>query len=99
MPLKQKLHVYSQCWFNLSWYRDASDQWFWLLDGKIKPQIIFLSLLRICVKSIWLWCDGLSSKPIAIDRFNASVTRAMDLHLLKQDTKEEDGEHIFIKVI
>jgi hypothetical protein len=21
----------------------------------------------------------------------------MDLHLLKQDTKEEDGEHIFIK--
>jgi hypothetical protein len=33
----------------------------------------------------------------AIDRFNASVTRAMDLHLLKQDTKEEDGEHIFIK--
>jgi hypothetical protein len=29
----------------------------------------------------------------AIDRFNASVTRAMDLHLLKQDTKEEDGTY------
>jgi hypothetical protein len=96
MPLKQKLHVYSQCWFNLSWYRDAI-QWFWLLDVKIKASNYFSLQSRICVKSIWLWCDGLSSKPIAIDRFNASVTRAMDLHLLKQDTKEEDGEHIFIK--
>jgi hypothetical protein len=60
---------------------------------KIKPQIILSLQSRICVK--FDYDDGLSSKPIAIDRFNASVTRAMDLHLLKQDTKEEDGEHIF----
>ena len=58
------------------------------LDGlKIKPQIIFITSKAT---------DYLQ-KPIALDRFNASVTRAMDLHLLKQDTKEEDGEHIFIK--
>jgi hypothetical protein len=35
-------------------------------------------------------------KPIAIDRFNASV-RAIELYQLKSDTKEEEGEHIFIK--
>ena len=36
-------------------------------------------------------------KPIAVDRFNASVKRAIDMHLLKKDVKEEEGEHIFIK--
>ena len=36
-------------------------------------------------------------KPIALDRFNASVKRAMDFHLLKKENQEEDGEHIFIK--
>jgi late competence protein required for DNA uptake (superfamily II DNA/RNA helicase) len=41
----------------------------------------------------------ITSKPIAIDRFNASVKRAIDLHLLKKENKEEEGEHIFIKKI
>jgi hypothetical protein len=36
-----------------------------------------------------------STKPIAIDRFNASV-KSYELYQLKSDTKEE-GEHIFIK--
>ena len=37
-------------------------------------------------------------KPIALERFNASVKRAIDLHLLRNDTKEEEErEHIFIK--
>jgi DNA-binding LytR/AlgR family response regulator len=36
-------------------------------------------------------------KPIAIDRFNASVKRALDLQLLRSETHEEDGDHIFIK--
>jgi DNA-binding NtrC family response regulator len=40
--------------------------------------------------------NGLLVKPIAIDRFNASVKRAIDLHLLKKENKEEEGEHIFI---
>jgi hypothetical protein len=34
-------------------------------------------------------------KPIAIDRFNSSVKRAIDLHLLKNDTKEEEGTYIY----
>jgi hypothetical protein len=37
-------------------------------------------------------------KTIAIDRFNSSVKRAIDLHLLKL-IKEEEGEHILLKVI
>jgi hypothetical protein len=41
--------------------------------------------------------DWLSAKPIAIDRF-ILLLKAIDLHLLKM-TKEEEGEHIFIKVI
>jgi DNA-binding LytR/AlgR family response regulator len=36
-------------------------------------------------------------KPIALDRFNSSVRRAMEFHMLKRENQEEDGEHIFIK--
>jgi DNA-binding LytR/AlgR family response regulator len=36
-------------------------------------------------------------KPIAVDRFNASVKRAVDLYILKSETHEEDGDYIFIK--
>jgi two-component system LytT family response regulator len=36
-------------------------------------------------------------KPIVLERFNASVKRALDLHLLRQENHEEDGDHIFIK--
>jgi hypothetical protein len=38
----------------------------------------------------------ITCKTIAIDRFNASVKRAIDLHLLKKENKEE-GEHILCK--
>jgi hypothetical protein len=58
---------------------------------KIKPQIIFIT--SNMPKRDYDATDYLQ-KPIALDRFNASVI--VDLHLLKQDTKE-DGEHIFIK--
>ncbi|NGY37123.1 response regulator transcription factor [Flavobacterium sp. XN-5] len=69
------------------------------LDGlKIKPQIIFItSKAEYALKAFDYDATDYLQKPIALDRFNASVTRAMDLHLLKKDTKEEDGEHIFIK--
>ncbi len=36
-------------------------------------------------------------KPIAIDRFNASVKRAINLQLLKSETNEDDGDCLFIK--
>jgi DNA-binding LytR/AlgR family response regulator len=69
------------------------------LDGlKTKPQIIFItSKAEYAMKAFDYHATDYLQKPIALDRFNASVTRAMDLHLLKQDTKDEDGEHIFIK--
>lgn len=69
------------------------------LDGlKIKPQIIFItSKAEYALKAFDYDATDYLQKPIALDRFNASVTRALDLHLLKKDTKEEDGEHIFIK--
>ena len=36
-------------------------------------------------------------KNLALDRFNASVKRAIELYSLKKENKEEEGEHIFIK--
>jgi DNA-binding LytR/AlgR family response regulator len=69
------------------------------LDGlKTKPQIIFItSKAEYAMKAFDYDATDYLQKPIALDRFNASVTRALDLHLLKQDINDEDGEHIFIK--
>ncbi|TRX20490.1 response regulator transcription factor [Flavobacterium franklandianum] len=69
------------------------------LDGlKTKPQIIFItSKAEYAMKAFDYDATDYLQKPIAVDRFNASVKRAMDLHLLKSETHEEDGEHIFIK--
>ena len=66
------------------------------LDGlKVKPQIIFItSKAEYALKAFDYDATDYLQKPIALDRFNASVKRAMDFHLLNQ---EEDGEHIFIK--
>ena len=69
------------------------------LDGlKTKPQIIFItSKAEYAMKAFDYDATDYLQKPIALERFNASVKRAMDLHLLKSETTEEDGEHIFIK--
>lgn len=69
------------------------------LDGlKTKPQIIFItSKAEYALKAFDYDATDYLQKPIAVDRFNASVKRALDLYLLKQDIKEEEGEHIFIK--
>jgi two-component system LytT family response regulator len=69
------------------------------LDGlKVKPQIIFItSKAEYAMKAFDYDATDYLQKPIAIDRFNASVKRAIDLHLLKKENKEEEGEHIFIK--
>ena len=68
------------------------------LDGlKIKPQIIFItSKAEYAMKAFDYDATDYLQKPIAIDRFNASVRRAIDLHSLKKENKEE-GDHIFIK--
>jgi DNA-binding LytR/AlgR family response regulator len=69
------------------------------LDGlKIKPQIVFItSKAEYAMKAFDYDATDYLQKPIALDRFNSSVKRAMDMHLLKLDTKEEEGDHIFIK--
>ena len=69
------------------------------IDGlKVKPQIIFItSKAEYAMKAFDYDATDYLQKPIAIDRFNASVKRAIDFHILKNDQKEDDGEHIFIK--
>jgi DNA-binding LytR/AlgR family response regulator len=69
------------------------------VDGlKVKPQIIFItSKAEYAMKAFDYDATDYLQKPIAIDRFSSSVRRALDMHLLKQDTKEAEGDHIFIK--
>lgn len=69
------------------------------LDGlKTKPQIIFItSKAEYAMKAFDYDATDYLQKPISIERFNASVKRAMDLHSLKKENQEEEGEHIFIK--
>ncbi|MGL2993224.1 LytR/AlgR family response regulator transcription factor [Flavobacterium sp. TSSA_36] len=69
------------------------------LDGlKTKPQIIFItSKAEYAMKAFDYDATDYLQKPIALERFNASVKRAIDLHLLKTENKEEEGDHIFIK--
>ncbi len=69
------------------------------LDGlKVKPQIIFItSKAEYAMKAFDYDATDYLQKPIAVDRFNASVKRAIDLFSLKKENKEEEGEHIFIK--
>lgn len=69
------------------------------IDGlKTKPQIIFItSKAEYAMKAFDYDATDYLQKPIALERFNASVKRAIDLHSLRNDNKEEEGEHIFIK--
>ena len=69
------------------------------LDGlKVQPQIIFItSKAEYAMKAFDYDATDYLQKPIALDRFNASVKRAIELYSLKKENKEEEGEHIFIK--
>ena len=70
-----------------------------LLDGlKIKPQIIFITAKsEYAVKAFDYDATDYLQKPITKDRFNAAIKRALDMHQLRKDSLEEEGEHIFIK--
>ena len=69
------------------------------LDGlKTKPQIVFItSKAEYAMKAFDYDATDYLKKPIAIDRFNAAVKRAIDNQQLKKENKDEEGEHIFIK--
>ena len=70
-----------------------------LLDGlKEKPQIIFITAkAEYAVKAFDYDATDYLQKPIVLERFNASVKRALDLYMLRQDNHEDEGDHIFIK--
>ncbi len=69
------------------------------IDGlKLKPQIIFItSKAEYALKAFDYDATDYLQKPILFDRFNASIKRALDLHQMKRENYEEEGEHIFIK--
>jgi two-component system LytT family response regulator len=65
---------------------------------KVKPQIIFVTAkAEYALKAFNYDATDYIQKPIALERFNASVKRATDFHLLKNENHVEDGDHIFIK--
>jgi two-component system, LytTR family, response regulator len=69
------------------------------IDGmRVKPQIIFItSKAEYALKAFEYDATDYLQKPIVLERFNASVKRALDLHMLRLDNSDEEGEHIFIK--
>jgi DNA-binding LytR/AlgR family response regulator len=69
------------------------------IDGlKVKSQVIFItSKAEYALKAFDYDATGYLQKPISLDRFNASVKRAFDFHMMKRENQEEEGEHIFIK--
>lgn len=69
------------------------------LDGlKSKPQIIFItSKAEYAMKAFDYDATDYIQKPIMVDRFNAAVKRAYNLQKLKSETREEEGDYIFVK--
>ncbi len=69
------------------------------IDGlKTKPQIVFISSKSdYALKAFDYEATDYLQKPIDIERFNTSVKKVLDLHALKRENQEDDGEFIFIK--
>ena len=69
------------------------------VDGlQIKPQIIFITAKAdYAIKAFDYNATDYLQKPLAVNRFNTSIKRAMNLYLLKSESPAEYIEHIFIK--
>jgi DNA-binding LytR/AlgR family response regulator len=69
------------------------------IDGlKFKPQIIFITCkAEYALKAFDYNATDYIQKPIAIERFNAAIKRAIDFHMLKRENQEDEGDYIFIK--
>lgn len=69
------------------------------LDGlKVKPQIVFItSKAEYALKAFDYDATDYLQKPISVERFNTSIKRVMDLHVLKNESHEAEGCFIFIK--
>lgn len=70
-----------------------------LLDGlKTRPQIIFVSAKSdYALKAFDYAAIDYLHKPVVKERFCKAVDKAMEIHQLKKDGPEEDGEFIFVK--
>lgn len=70
-----------------------------LLDGlKVKPQIIFItSKADYAVKAFDYEATDFLQKPISRERFLKAVKKALELHQLRNDSHDEQGEAIIIK--
>ena len=69
------------------------------IDGlKTKPQIVFISSKSdYALKAFDYDATDYLQKPIEIDRFNTAVKKVAELHALKKENTEEEGDFIFIK--
>ena len=70
-----------------------------LLDGlKTKPQIIFVTAkAEHALRAFDYAPTDYIKKPVTLNRFEIAVNRAVHLHQLEHEIKEESGEHIYIK--
>ncbi|WP_396174902.1 LytR/AlgR family response regulator transcription factor [Flavobacterium sp.] len=67
-------------------------------DLKLKPQIIFItSKADYAVKAFDYDATDYLQKPISVDRFDSAIKRAVDMHRLKHEITDEEGDFIFIK--
>jgi two-component SAPR family response regulator len=63
------------------------------LDGlKVKPQIVFITSKAEYAMKALMMMDYLQNLLQSIG--STHLKRAIDLHLLKKENKEEEGEHI-----
>ena len=70
-----------------------------LLDGlKTRPQIIFVSAKSdYALKAFDYAAIDYLNKPVTKDRFNKAVQKAIELHQMRKEVPEEEGEFIFVK--
>lgn len=65
---------------------------------KTKPQIIFVTAkAEYALRAFDYDATDYIQKPVTLDRFETAVKRALHLYSLENETKEETGEHIYIK--
>ena len=72
---------------------------FSFLEGlKTKPQIIFVTAkAEYALKAFDYDATDYLQKPVTQNRFETAVKRALLLHSLEHEIKEDSGEYIFIK--
>lgn len=72
---------------------------FSFLEGlKTNPQIIFVTAkAEHALRAFDYAPTDYIKKPVTLNRFEIAVHRALHLHQLEHETKEETGEHIYIK--